>query len=187
MQPLQPLASDINRMIRYLSGAGAGMSLLSISTSSLPSSMIQSMMLRGARANDVVGALVDGSIGCMTIRPCALGDEKMVEQSFIDRLQPAMIELCQRRAGGRVTLWLRAVHRPASDIEQAPDLIGKLFDAPSTPFTIHARSTAPAWSNPPILFPRVAETLDPFIEPVERQPTLLRLMSAESPWPPHFD
>ena len=66
MQPLQPLASDINRMIRYLSGAGAGMSLLSISTSSLPSSMIQSMMLRGARANDVVGALVDGIVRTKT-------------------------------------------------------------------------------------------------------------------------
>jgi hypothetical protein len=187
MQSLQPLASDINRMIRYLSGAGAGLSLLSISTSSLPGSMIQSMMLRAARVTDVVGALVDGSIGCLTVRPSALGDEKAVEQSFLDRLQPAMIELCQRRSGGRVTLWLRAVHRPASDIEQAPDLIGILFDAPSTPLTINARSTAPAWSNPPILFPRVAETLDPFIEPAERQPTLLRLMRAETPWPRQFD
>jgi hypothetical protein len=174
-------------MIRYLAGAGAGLSLLSVSTSSLPLSIIQGLMLDAARPTDIVGALIDGSIGALTVRPRAEGGESALEQDFLDRLRPPMSALCERRSGGRVTLWLRAVHRPAADITQAPDLIGCLFDAPATPLTLKAGAPASAWENPPLLFPRVSGPVDPFIEPVERQPALLRMFSNRTLWPQRPD
>jgi hypothetical protein len=173
-------------MIRYLAGAGAGLSLLSVSTSSLPASIIQSLMTDSAAPNDILGTLVDGSIGALTLRPRGDGGEEAVEQRFIDRLLPLMTELSERRIGGRITLWLRAVHRPAAEIAHAPDLIGCLFDVASTPLTISADSDALSLINRNTLFPRVTGVLMPFIEPAERQPPLLRLLG-NTAWPARFD
>ncbi len=185
MSSLPPLASELNRMIGYLAGAGAGLSLLSVSTSSLPTSMIQSLMEQTARPTDILGHLIDGSIGCLTIRPCSDDGEAELEENFRQRLQPVMSALSERRFGGRVTLWLRSVHRPAADISHAANLINCLFDAASTPLTINAASEAMTLSRA-TLFPRVTPLLTPFIEPVERQPTLLRMIF-RGEQPPVYD
>ena len=185
MQQLPPLSSEINRMIRYLAGAGAGLSLLSVSTSSLPFTVIQRLMEQAVNRNDILGTLVDGSLGALTIRQHGEDGEDDLEQRFLERLQPAMVELSEKRFGGRVTVWLRAVHRPAAEIGHAADLINSLFDAVSVPYTIYSESEASVLDRIS-LFPRVTPLAMPFIEPIEREPALLRMIR-QSPFPPHFD
>jgi len=185
MQSLPPLASEINRMIRYLAGAGAGLSLLSVSTSSLPTAVIQGLIESATLPTDILGHLVDGSVGVLTVRPHGEHGAEELEERFLDRLRPAMRDISERRFGGRVTLWLRAMHRPAAEIGHAADLINCLFDAVSVPFTITADNDASATSRIS-LFPRVAPLLMPFIEPVEKEPALLRLIR-QSPYPPYFE
>lgn len=185
MQSLPPLASELNRMIRYLAGAGAGLSLMSVSTSSLPASVIQGLIESATLRTDILGHLVDGSLGVLTIRPHGDEGEVDLEQNFLDRLRPSMMDLSERRFGGRVTLWLRAVHRPAAQIGQAADLVNCLFDAVSIPYTINSDNDGSTISRI-TLFPRVMPLAMPFIEPIEREPALLRMIR-EAPYPPYFD
>jgi hypothetical protein len=185
MKSLPPLASEINRMIRYLAGAEAGLSVLSLSTYSLPASVIHGLLQSATLRNDILGRLVDGSIGALTIRPHGVHGSSELEQAFLDRLQPAMSALSERRFGGRVTLWLRSVHKPAAEIGHAADLINGLFDAVSTPITINAAASLPA-ITPALLFPRVPTLQDPFIEPIEREAPLLRMIRAATV-PPYFE
>jgi hypothetical protein len=185
MQSLPPLASEINRMIRYLAGAGAGLSLLSISTSSLPYAVIQGLIEVAAIPTDMLGHLVDGSVGVLTIRPHGDDGELDLEQGFLERLRPAMREISERRFGGRVTLWLRAVHRPAAEIGHAADLINCLFDVVSVPYTINSNNAGSTISRISI-FPRPSPIMMPFIEPIEKEPALLRAIR-QAPYPPYFD
>ncbi len=179
MQSLPPLASEINRIIRRLDGAGAGLSLMTVSTSSLPGSALKALILAAARPEDIVGSLVEGSAALLAIRGRAIGTEMETEQGFIDRLQPAMAELCERRLGGRVTLWLRAVHMPADAVAHAVDMINTLYDAPALPFTISADADndSIAMSNRVLLFRPNQPICDPFIEPAERMPAALRILN----------
>jgi len=184
MQQLPPLASEINRMIRYLAGAGAGLSLLSVSTSSLPFSVIQGLMETATLRNDILGHLVDGSIGILTIRPHGEHGQSDLEEAFLDRLRPAMRDLSERRFGGRVTLWLRAVHRPAAQIGHAADLVNTLFDSVSVPLTINAENEGSSIERI-TLYPRVTPLAMPFIEPIGRGPALLRMVRMATV-PPYF-
>jgi len=179
MPSLPPLASEINRIIRNLAGAGAGLSLMTVSTSSLPASALKALILAAARPEDIVGSLVEGSAALLAIRGHASGNEAETEQGFIDRLQPAMADLCERRLGGRVTLWLRAVHLPADHISHAVDLINTLYDAPALPFTISAEAGADsiALSNRVILFRPAQPITEPFIESADRMPPALRILN----------
>lgn len=179
MQSLPPLASEINRIIRKLAGAGAGLSLMTVSTSSLPASALKALIMAAARPEDIVGSLVEGSAALLSIRGRATGNEGETEQGFINRLQPAMAELCERRIGGRVTLWLRAVHMPADAVSHAVDMINTLYDAPALPFTIaaDADNDSIALSNRVILFRPAQPVCDPFIEPAERMPAALRILN----------
>jgi hypothetical protein len=185
MQSLPPLASEINRMTRYLAGAGAGLSVLSVSTSSLPHAVIQGLIENATLQTDILGHLVDGSIGVLTVRPHGEHGAEELEQQFLERLRPAMRDISERRFGGRVTLWLRAVHRPAAEIGHAADLINSLFDVVSVPYTINSRNDGSTISRIS-LYPRVAPIVTPFIEPVEKEPALLRLFR-ETPFPPYFE
>ena len=179
MQSLPPLASEINRLIRKLAGAGAGLSLMTVSTSSLPASALKALIMAAARPEDVVGSLVKGSAALLAIRGQATGNETETEQGFIDRLQPAMADLCERRLGGRVTLWLRAVHMPADHVSHALDLVNALYDAPALPFTVaaDADNDSIALSNRVILFRPAQPICEPFIEPAERVPAALRILN----------
>jgi len=179
MQSLPPLASEINRIIRKLAGAGAGLSLMTVSTSSLPASALCALIQAAARPEDIVGTLVEGSAALLAIRGFATGNEGETEQGFIERLQPAMAELCERRIGGRVTLWLRAVHMPADTVSHAVDMINTLYDAPALPFTVaaDADNDSIALSNRVILFRPAQPVCDPFIEPAERMPAALRILN----------
>lgn len=179
MQSLPPLASEINRIIRKLAGAGAGLSLMTVSTSSLPASALRALIEAAARPEDIVGSLVEGSAALLAVRGRANGNEGETEQGFIDRLQPAMAELCERRLGGRVTLWLRAVHMPADHVSHAVDMINTLYDAPALPFTVAADLEADsiALSNRVLLFRPAQPICEPFIEPAERTPAALRILN----------
>lgn len=179
MQSLPPLAGEINRLIRKLAGAGAGLSLMTVSTSSLPASALKSLVLAAARPEDVVGSLIEGSAALLAIRGHASGNESETEQGFIDRLQPAMADLCERRIGGRVTLWLRAVHMPADHVCHAMDLVNALYDAPALPFTVaaDADNDSIALSNRVILFRPAQPIAEPFIEAAERMPAALRILN----------
>lgn len=179
MQSLPPLASEINRLIRKLAGAGAGLSLMTVSTSSLPASALKALILAAARPEDVVGSLVEGSAALLAIRGIAGGNETETEQGFIDRLQPAMADLCERRLGGRVTLWLRAVHMPADHVSHAMDLVNSLYDAPALPFTVaaDADNDSIALSNRVILFRPSQPIVEPFIDSAERVPAALRILN----------
>jgi hypothetical protein len=185
MQSLPPIASEINRMIRYLAGAGAGLSLLSVSTSSLPATVIQGLVEAATQHTDILGHLVDGSIGVLTIRPHGDDGTEHLEHSFLERLRPAMRDISERRFGGRVTLWLRAVHRPAAEVGHAADLINCLFDAVSVPYTINAENIGSTISKI-TLFPRTAPLLTPFIEPAEKEAPLIRMVR-EIAGQPHFE
>ena len=179
MQSLPPLASEINRLIRKLAGAGAGLSLMTVSTSSLPASALKSLIQAAARPEDVVGSLVEGSAALLAIRGIASGNETETEQGFIDRLQPAMADLCERRIGGRVTLWLRAVHRSVEEVAHAVDLVNALYDAPALPFTVNADADADeiALSSRVVLFRPAVPVAEPFIEPQVRMPAALRILN----------
>lgn len=176
MQSLPSLAREVNRLIGYLAGTGAGLSLLTLSTSSLPNSVIEGLMGMAAGENDILGSLVDGSVGCFSIRPVSDKGAEALEEAFFDRLRPAMNALSERRFGGRVTLWLRAVHRPAAEIAHAADLITQLFDMPSTPITIASAHDREVMAGS-ILFPRVPPITNAFIEPVEREAPLIRMVT----------
>jgi len=178
MQSLPPLASEINRIIRDLAGGGAGFSLMTVSTSSLPASALRALTEAAARPQDIVGSLVEGSAALLVIRGDQ-GGEAETEQGFIDRLVPAMADLCEHRLGGRVTLWLRAVHRTAEELVLPVDLINALYDAPALPFTVNA-GTGPdeiAMSNRVILFRPARPIAEPFIEAPVRIPAALRILN----------
>jgi len=179
MQSLPPLAGEINRILRNLAGGNAGFSLMTVSTSSLPASALRSLTESAARPGDIVGSLVEGSAALLALRPSGKGGEAELEQEFIDRLQPAMSDLCEHRIGGRVTLWLRAVHRSVEEVAHAVDLINALYDAPALPFTVNAdiESDEIALSNRVILFRPAQPIAEPFIEPQVRMPAALRILN----------
>jgi hypothetical protein len=178
MQSLPPLAGEINRILRNLAGGGAGFSLMTVSTSSLPASALRALIEAAARPEDVVGSLVEGSAALLAIRP-GKGGEVDTEQGFIDRLQPAMADLCEQRIGGRVTLWLRAVHRTVEEVAHPVDLINALYDAPALPFTVNAGSEADeiALSGRVVLFRPAQPVAEPFIEQPVRIPAALRILN----------
>ncbi|GEM_PF-4798476 len=179
MQSLPPLAGEINRILRNLAGGNAGFSLMTVSTSSLPASALRSLTESAARPNDIVGSLVEGSAAVLALRPSGKGGEAELEQEFIDRLQPAMAELCEHRLGGRVTLWLRAVHRSVEEVAHAVDLVNALYDAPAQSFTVNADADADeiALSNRVVLFRPAMPVAEPFIEPQVRMPAALRILN----------
>ena len=179
MQSLPPLASEINRILRNLAGGGAGFSLMTVSTSSLPASALRALIEAAARPQDIVGSLVEGSAAVLALRGQGRGGEAETEQGFIDRLQPIMADMCERRLGGRVTLWLRAVHRSVEEIAHAVDLVNALYDAPALPFTVNAGADADeiALSNRVILFRPARPVAEPFIEPAVRMPAALRIFN----------
>jgi hypothetical protein len=179
MQSLPPLASEINRILRNLAGGGAGFSLMTVSTSSLPASALRALIEAAARPQDIVGSLVEGSAAVLVLRGQGRGGEAETEQGFIDRLQPIMADLCERRLGGRVTLWLRAVHRSVEEVAHAVDLVNALYDAPALPFTVNASANSDeiARSNRVILFRPARPIAEPFIEPAVRMPAALRILN----------
>jgi len=179
MQSLPPLASEINRILRNLAGGGAGFSLMTVSTSSLPASALRALIEAAARPHDIVGSLVEGSAAILVLRGQGRGGEAETEQGFIDRLQPIMADLCERRLGGRVTLWLRAVHRSVEEVAHAVDLVNALYDAPALPFTVNASANSDeiARSNRVILFRPARPIAEPFIEPAVRMPAALRILN----------
>ncbi len=179
MQSLPPLASEINRILRNLGGAGAGFSLMTVSTSSLPASALRALIEAASRPQDVVGSMVEGSAAVLVMRGPGRGNEAQIEQDFIDRLQPAMNDLCERRIGGRVTLWLRAVHRSVEEVAHAVDLVNALYDAPAIPFTVNAGAEDDeiALGGRVILFRPAQPVAEPFIESPVRMPAALRILN----------
>ena len=179
MQSLPPLASEINRILRNLAGANAGFTLMTVSTSSLPASVLRALTEAAARPEDVVGSMVEGSAAVLVMRRQGKGLEAETEQNFIDRLQPAMNDLCERRLGGRVTLWLRAVHRSVEEVAHAVDLVNALYDAPAIPFTVNAdcESDEIALSSRVILFRSAQPIAEPFLEAPVRMPAALRILN----------
>jgi hypothetical protein len=150
-----------------------------VSTSSLPASALRALIEAAARPEDIVGSLVEGSAAILALRGHGRGGEAEAEQGFIDRLQPVMAELCERRLGGRVTLWLRAVHRSVEEIAHAVDLVNALYDAPALPFTVNAGAEDDeiAMGGRVILFRPAQPVAEPFIEPPVRIPAALRILN----------
>ena len=100
-------------------------------------------------------------------------------------LLPVMQSMCEHRIGGRLTVWMRAVHRCASEIGHATDLIGSLFDAQALPLTVTAGSDPDtiALSNAFAPFRRVPGVVTPFIEPTEKLPALVKVGLDVGLWP----
>lgn len=127
---LQPI---LERQIAILGDSAARLSLMSVATVDVPTAKLQPAVRSAANPLDLVGLLADGSVGVASLRSIGPDGGAAVEERFLPRLRVRLQVLCDRQALHPPRIWFRSVHRWASELSGAVDLMDTLFDTPARP------------------------------------------------------
>ena len=145
---LRSLDRDVERQIAILRGSSVRLSLMSVAVPRLPYDVV-CCAVQAAAPSDAIGALADHSVGILSLRSVGPDGGVGVEGRFLPRLQSCLTLACSRR---RVSahLLFRAVHRWASELLDAEDLIDILFSVPVRRIPLTPGTAHPLIYQPPL-------------------------------------
>jgi hypothetical protein len=127
---MAPVVAETERHFSALGNSSVRLSLMSVSSSSMTVAALSSAVCSAAAPADIVGILVDGSIGILSLRALGTDGGKGVEDRFLARLKLVLSAICFGREMG--PLCFRAVHRWATELSEPGDLVDTLMDSRPT-------------------------------------------------------
>jgi hypothetical protein len=130
--PLRPL---LRRKVKLLSASNMRLSLASISVPGLARQATIASVLASTTPTDLVGSLDDGTIGVFCLRFPDHGPDHglwpSVEDRLVPRVQSSLRMSLDPEFLSRLRLWVRSVHRWATEVGDAEELFDLLSAAPS--------------------------------------------------------